>query len=256
MESTLSTLVGPRSSSITRILICVFTLRWQQYVVPWARQAKLSVGLSRTIESRPSSRAQKGASTPAPHFHATWCPEQGHGELSENDFRLDAGVSFLFGRDEQAKIGSVPPQQRQEILAGLNLDLSWEYAAMIQYIQHAAVLTGPEYTQVIEEELEHARDEHEHAVILADLINYLGGTPTVGVAERLTSEDNVEMLRQDLQAEYDAIARYLERIAQLESAGQYDSAQKIRNIVLVEQNHAINLEKALGIRRKSVAARM
>lgn len=156
----------------------------------------------------------------------------------------------MLGRDEQIGVRNISPRQRQEILDGLNLDLMYEYAAMIQYIQHAAVLTGPEYTAVIREELDHAQDEHEHAVIVADLINYLGGTPTVEVAKRLTSEDNVEMLRQDLQAEYDAIARYLERIEQLESAGLYDSAQKIRNIVLVEQDHAIDLEKALGIRKK------
>lgn len=162
----------------------------------------------------------------------------------------------MLGRDEQIRVRNISPRQRQEILDGLNLDLMYEYAAMIQYIQHAAVLTGPEYAWVIREELEHAQDEHGHAVILADLINYLGGTPTVEVAQRLTSEDNVEMLRQDLQAEYDAIARYLERVEQLESAGLYDSAQKIRNIVLVEQNHAIDLEKALGIRKKSAVGRM
>ncbi|HHY94266.1 MAG TPA: ferritin-like domain-containing protein [Firmicutes bacterium] len=140
-------------------------------------------------------------------------------------------------------------RQRDQILSGLNLDLTWEYAAMIQYIQHASMLTGPEYVAVIDEELEHARDEHEHAVILTDLIQYLGGVPTVEVAQRQTSLDNVQMLRQDLQAEYEAIARYLQRIQQLEALNLYDSAQKIRNIVLVEQNHAIELEKALGIRK-------
>ena len=139
--------------------------------------------------------------------------------------------------------------QLEQVINGLNQDLSWEYAAMIQYIQHASMLTGPEYAAVIDELLEHAREEHEHAVILADLIQYLGGIPTVEVAERLTSLSNVEMLRQDLQAEYDAIRRYLQRIEQLEALRLYDSAQKIRNIVVVEQEHAIDLEKALGIQK-------
>jgi bacterioferritin len=140
-------------------------------------------------------------------------------------------------------------QQLDQIISGLNLDLSWEYAAMIQYIQHASMLTGPEYTYVIQELLEHAQQEHEHAVIISDLIQYLGGIPTVEVATRLTSLNNVEMLRQDLQAEYDAIRRYLQRIEQLEALHLYDSAQKIRNIVVVEQEHAIDLEKALGIQK-------
>ncbi|MFZ5633777.1 MAG: ferritin-like domain-containing protein [Bacillota bacterium] len=139
--------------------------------------------------------------------------------------------------------------QLEQIINGLNLDLSWEYAAMIQYIQHASMLTGPEYTAVIDELLEHAQEEHEHAVIISDLIQYLGGIPTVEVAARLTSLDNKEMLRQDLQAEYDAIRRYLQRIEQLEMLRLYDSAQKIRNIAVTEQEHAIDLEKALGIQK-------
>jgi len=111
------------------------------------------------------------------------------------------------------------------------------------------MLTGPEYTAVINELLEHAQEEHEHAVILSDFIQYLGGIPTVEVATRLTSLNNAEMLRQDLQAEYDAIRRYLQRIEQLETLHLYDSAQKIRNIVVVEQEHAIDLEKTLCIQK-------
>lgn len=138
---------------------------------------------------------------------------------------------------------------KEQIINLLNLDLSWEYAAMIQYIQHAAMLTGPEYAAIIDEELEHAQNEHEHAVRIADKIQYLGGVPTVVAAEIKTSPDNVEMLRQDLQAEYDALARYLQRIEQLEAMKLYDVAQVIREIALVEQEHIIDLEKALGIKK-------
>jgi len=139
--------------------------------------------------------------------------------------------------------------QLEQVISGLNLDLSWEYAALIQYVQHASMLYGPEYTAVIDELLTHAEQEHEHAVIISDIIQYLGGIPTVEVANRLTSLSNTEMLRQDLQGEYDAIRRYLQRIEQLEALHLYDSAQKIRNIVLVEQEHAIDLEKALGMQK-------
>lgn len=138
---------------------------------------------------------------------------------------------------------------KEQIINLLNLDLSWEYAAMIQYIQHAAMLTGPEYFAIIDEELDHAKDEHDHAVRISDQIQYLGGVPTVTVAEIKTSLDNVEMLRQDLQAEYDALARYLQRIEQLESMKLYDVAQVIREIAQVEQEHIIDLEKSLGIRK-------
>ncbi|MBE3580779.1 MAG: ferritin-like domain-containing protein [Thermoanaerobacteraceae bacterium] len=136
-----------------------------------------------------------------------------------------------------------------QIIRLLNLDLSWEYAAMIQYIQHASMLTGPEYVAIIQEELQHAQDEHDHAVKLAEKIQYLGGIPTVQVQEIRTSLNNVEMLRQDLQAEYEALNRYLQRIEQLEALKLYDVAQVIREIAVVEQEHIINLEKALGIQK-------
>ena len=141
-------------------------------------------------------------------------------------------------------------QNLEKIIEGLNTDLAWEYAAVIQYIQHAASLTGPEYFAVIKELEEHAEEERAHAVVVSDLINYLGGVPTVQTGTRLTSLNNKEMLLQDLQWEYGAIRRYLERIQQFEALGLYDSAQKIRNIVIEEQEHAIDLEIALGIDRK------
>jgi len=169
--------------------------------------------------------------------------------------RTHREVSHMTGeREDRAYLQPpyrIPARDRDEIIAGLNLDLMWEYAAMIQYIQHASMLTGPEYVAVIQEELQHAQDEHEHSVIVSDLVQYLGGVPTVEVADRATSPDNATMITQDLQAEYDAIGRYLTRIQQLEAVGLYDAAQKIRNIVLVEHNHDIDLEKALGIRRAS-----
>jgi bacterioferritin len=137
----------------------------------------------------------------------------------------------------------------ERIVSNLNVNLSWEYAAMIQYIQHAAMLNGAEYFAVIKELEEHSKDEHEHALIVSDLIQYLGGIPTLHVEKRLESLDNREMLLQDLQYEYDTIGRYLQTIHDLESIGLYDSSQKIRDIRVQEQHHAIELEKALGIQR-------
>ncbi|RYM06631.1 ferritin-like domain-containing protein [Sporolactobacillus sp. THM7-7] len=137
----------------------------------------------------------------------------------------------------------------KQAVDGLNLDLAWEYAAGIQYAQHAAMLSGAAYFAVAEELEEHSKEEFGHATELSVLIQYLGGIPTTQVAPVATSRDNEEMLRQDLQGEYDAIRRYLQRIRQLEALGMYDSAQIIRNIVVTEQEHAIDLEVALGIEK-------
>lgn len=141
----------------------------------------------------------------------------------------------------------------EQIIHGLNLDLAWEYAAGIQYTQHASMLNGAAYFAIAEELEEHANDEFGHAIVLSKLIQYLGGIPTTQVAPVSISMDNEEMLRQDLQGEYDAIHRYLQRIQQIEALGLYDSSQKIREIVGTEQEHAIDLEIALGIEKAFVS---
>jgi len=54
------------------------------------------------------------------------------------------------------------------------------------------------------------------------------------------------MLKQDLAGENDAIARYIMRIRQAEELNLYHLAQQLRLILAVEQEHAMDLEQALG----------
>lgn len=128
----------------------------------------------------------------------------------------------------------------------LNRDLMLEYSAAIQYIQHAAVLTGAEYGDIIKEIKIHANEEIQHAIILADQIDFLDGVPTVEVGEIKTSLDNVKMLEQDLDGEEDAIRRYKIRIEQAEQLKEFALAQQLRTILATEQEHAMDLTQALG----------
>ncbi|MFQ5892107.1 MAG: bacterioferritin [Candidatus Methanofastidiosia archaeon] len=134
----------------------------------------------------------------------------------------------------------------KELIALLNKDLSWEYTAMIQYIQHSGVLTGAEYGDITKEIKIHAQEELSHALILVDQIDYLGGTPTVEVYDAKTSKDVIEMLSQDLEGEEDAIRRYKERIDQAEELKELALAQRLREILAMEQEHAMDLKSALG----------
>ena len=97
---------------------------------------------------------------------------------------------------------------KKQLLDKLNKDLAWEYAAMIQYIQHASVVTGAEYESIIAELLVHANEEMQHAINLSDQIDFLGGVPAVDVQTIMVSADSTEMLEQDLAGELDAIERY------------------------------------------------
>jgi len=134
----------------------------------------------------------------------------------------------------------------ERLIELLNMDLELEYSAAIQYINHAAVMTGAAYGDIIKELKIHANEEIQHAMTLADQIDYLGGSPSVSVGKILTSEDNNQMLGQDLDGEEDAIRRYKVRVEQAEQLKEFALAQQLRNILAMEQEHAMDLKQALG----------
>jgi bacterioferritin len=133
-----------------------------------------------------------------------------------------------------------------KLIGLLNKDLELEYSAAIQYINHAAVMTGAAYGDIIKELKVHANEEIQHAMILADQIDYLGGSPSVDVGKVLISRDNDKMLQQDLDGEEDAIRRYKVRVEQAEQLKEFALAQQLRNILATEQEHAMDLRQALG----------
>ncbi len=128
----------------------------------------------------------------------------------------------------------------------LNKDLSLEYTAIVQYVQHSGVLTGAQYGDIIKEIKIHAGEELQHAIILAEQIDYLGGYPAIDVPAAAASKDNQEMLEQDLTGEEDAISRYKPRVVQAEEIMELALAQKLREILSMEQEHAMDLRNALG----------
>ncbi|MFW6041182.1 MAG: ferritin-like domain-containing protein [Thermoplasmatota archaeon] len=135
----------------------------------------------------------------------------------------------------------------EEFIEKLNYDLEWEYAAAVQYIQHQAVLSGAAYNNIAEELAIHAEEELQHAIQLADQIDYLGGTPSVNVQDIKISDDAEEMLTQDLEGERDAIRRYKNRIRQAEALEEYATAQTVRQILVTEQEHEMDLMDALDL---------
>lgn len=135
---------------------------------------------------------------------------------------------------------------KEKLIELLNKDLALEYAACVQYTQHQGVLKGAMYQNIQKELIIHAQEELAHATTLASQIDYMGGFPTVDMPTPKTSKDSVGMLKQDLEGENDAISRYIVRVKQAEELNLYHLAQQLRNILAVEQEHAMDLEQALG----------
>ena len=61
-----------------------------------------------------------------------------------------------------------------------------------------------------------------------------------------TSKDAKEMLRYDLDNENETIRNYRDRVRQCETLGEYAMAEQIRQILVQEQDHQIDLATALG----------
>lgn len=134
----------------------------------------------------------------------------------------------------------------KKLLSELNKDLEWEYSAAIQYTQHASTINGAEYDSIQKELLIHAQQEMAHAVMISDQIDFLGGVPTVDVEKREISPDAVEMLKQDLWGENNAIKRYKERIAQAEALQEYGLRRVLEDILIQEEEHKRDLVSALA----------
>jgi len=138
------------------------------------------------------------------------------------------------------------PITRKKLIDLLNEDLSREYQAIIAYVNYSQVLKGAQYMNIAAELELHAKEELDHALILAKQIDYLGGMPSVTPKPVKTSEDAKKMLRFDLENETETIKNYRIRVRQCEELNEFAIAEQIRNILVQEQEHQIDLATALG----------
>ena len=147
--------------------------------------------------------------------------------------------------NKQAK-SEAPSISRKELIGLLNEDLAREYQAIIGYVIYSQVLKGAEYMNIAAELKKHAAEELEHALIIANQIDYLGGMPVATPKAVKTSAVAREMLQFDLDNETETIRNYRQRVRQCEALGEYAVAEHIREILMQEQEHQIDLSTALG----------
>ena len=135
---------------------------------------------------------------------------------------------------------------REELVKLLNEVLSREYQAIIAYVVYSQVLKGAEYMNIADQLEQHARQELQHALTVSRQIDYLGEMPTVTAKPVRYSDKPREMLNFDLDKENETIRNYRERVRQCEALGEFAMAEQIREILVQEQDHQIDLATALG----------
>ena len=114
-------------------------------------------------------------------------------------------------------------------------------------ILHDILLGGAQYMDIAAQLEIHAKQELDHALILSRQIDYLGKMPAVTPKSVRTSKNPKDMLQYDLDNENETIRNYRDRIRQCEALGEYAMAEQIRQILMQEQDHQIDLATALGI---------
>jgi bacterioferritin len=135
---------------------------------------------------------------------------------------------------------------RAQLADLLNEDLSREYQAIIAYVVYSQVLKGAEYMSIAAQLEEHAHQELQHALTISRQIDYLGKMPSVTPKPVKTSAKARDMLKFDLDNENETILNYRERVRQCEALGEFAMAEQIREILVQEQDHQIDLATALG----------
>src|SRR4051812_5254285 len=127
--------------------------------------------------------------------------------------------------EERKSSDGAPTVTREQLIKLLNEDLAREYQAIIAYVVYSQVIKGAAYMNIAGELEKHALQELQHALIISNQIDYLGGMPTVTPRPVKTSEKAEEMLQFDLVAENETIRNYRERVRQCEALGEYAMAE-------------------------------
>jgi bacterioferritin len=144
---------------------------------------------------------------------------------------------------------------REQLVGLLNEDLAREYQAIIAYVIYSQVLKGAQYMNIAAELETHASEELAHALIISKQIDYLGGTPTATPKPVKVSDKAEDLLRFDLDNENETVRNYRDRVRQCEALGEFALAEQIRQILVQEQEHQIDLATALGIDVPDVSRR-
>jgi bacterioferritin len=139
------------------------------------------------------------------------------------------------------------PITRKEMIRLLNQDLAREYQAIIAYVVYSQTIKGAKFQHIAKELEKHASEELEHAIKIANQIDYLNGEPVVEPKPVKVSDKAEDMLRFDLENERTTIGHYRKRIRQADAMGEFALSEVLREIIVQEQEHMTDLATALGI---------
>lgn len=130
-----------------------------------------------------------------------------------------------------------------QVIKHLNDTLKNELTAINQYWLHYRMLNHWGVKRLAEYERHESIDEMKHADQVSERILFLDGLPNFQLLGRLRIGETVEeLLKADLDLEYEAVGQLKEAIAYCESIRDYVSRDLFRSILDAEEEHIDFLE--------------
>lgn len=148
--------------------------------------------------------------------------------------------------DNNTEADTAQATETRQLVDELNGDLQLEFKSIVQYVQHVATITGPEYTSTVDELKVHLTQELRHATVLAEQVAFLNGVPTTTVTATEPAASSRDALQADLDLETEQLQRYRDRVQQATDLGLPDVAEALRPLLTETQEHVRDLQAALG----------
>jgi bacterioferritin len=136
-------------------------------------------------------------------------------------------------------------EQRKKLIDELNRGVAREITAIIQYSYHHVMAEGMESPAVSEMFEKVALEEMDHLEEFSDRINYFGGVPSTKPNPIKVGGTLQEMVKADLELEYEAIRMYKGQIAIAKEIGDTTTRLMLEKILTTEEEHADKWETLL-----------
>ena len=131
----------------------------------------------------------------------------------------------------------------EKVIEFLNLALKNELTAINQYFLHYRMLNHWGIKKLAKFEYEESIEEMKHADKLSERILFLDGLPNFQALGRIRIGSTVEeVLKADLETEYEAIPVLKDAIAHCESVRDYVSRDLFQHILDNEEEHVDTIE--------------
>jgi bacterioferritin len=130
-----------------------------------------------------------------------------------------------------------------KVIELLNEAIKAELTAINQYWLHYRMLDNWGVTRLAEYERKESIDEMKHADRFSERVLFLDGLPNFQALGRLRIGESVEeILKADLEAEYEAVEMYRNGVAECEKLGDFVSRELFEEVLRDEEGHVDFLE--------------